>query len=152
MSLLNLVLALLFWLAALSLASVFHELGHVLAGWLVKNNLQSVTFGSGPWRLLLRRHDPKIYIALPIPLGGLCQSRCVDKRGFISTCRRRQMIELLGGPVLNLILGTVMLSLSWSWLHVLGAAQWLLALSQMLPLPGYDGARLWALLRLNEKA
>lgn len=147
MTALLLIKALLYWFMALLLASFAHELGHVLATLLVKNKLDSVTFGAGPWRLYLRRQSPQICIAAPIPLGGLCQSSCQEGTGFWGCCRRRYMIELAGGSAFNLLLATVLLSSFGSWMQILGAAQLLVGLSQLLPLQDYDGARLWRLLR-----
>ena len=151
MSLSAFVVAALFWLLALALGSVVHELGHALASLLLGHQLVTLRFGSGPWRLYLRRHAPEISVAGPLPLGGFCQSRCQVHTGKLLSCRRRQLIELSAGPMMNFAVGALLLSAVSFCLPIVGAAQLLVGLSQLLPLRGHDGAAIVKLLRKPSK-
>ncbi len=128
--------------ASLPLASLSHELGHALGARFGGQRTVLLVLGSGRPILWLRRRRPRLGLR-PLPLGGL---HLAEPPGPLLT-RSAQLLEIAGGPVTNLALAAGLLLIGGVVASVLAAGQLLLALTQLLPLPGHDGAALVQLLR-----
>lgn len=135
------------FVVALIVAGWTHELGHALASWSLGQHVELLRFGSGPWRTVLRKRAPQVVMAWPMPLGGLCRS--LAPSAGVSVWQRT--LQIGSGLALNLLLALLLAFCAW-WQSsrialLLGLAQGVVGLSQLLPLRGHDGLDLWRLWR-----
>jgi tetratricopeptide (TPR) repeat protein len=100
------VVASLLFCVAMSLMTVIHELGHVLAGLLVRFRLFKLAIGYGP--IILRFYIFKTLLEIRmIPLGG------ATFHGYPSLAfiRTRIFLSVLAGPAANLAVSTIVIIL-----------------------------------------
>jgi hypothetical protein len=145
---------------ALLLVVVVHELGHLLAGWMVGFRFNSITIG--PISIYLEYGRLKVRVRRSLPAGGSAGMH-VDR---VFRLRRRLLIFTAGGPLANLLSGAVtLLFLSYvpmtgTWFSTLADLFWMisviLGVGNLLPFrlgalyP--DGARIWMFLSSRAKS
>jgi len=136
-----------------ALGVVVHELGHLLAGWLVGFHFTS--FGIGPVALAIEHGRPKVRLRMGTSYAGYVSMQV----GAIRRLRRRFLIFIVGGPVANLLslpmtalmVNYVFPAWSHSWLSI-PAGQFaeislLLGILGFVPISdGSDGQRISMLL------
>lgn len=109
----------------LYVVNVFHMAGHVLVGALVGAPVDAVLLTTAWHRTLY---------------GELQQNYP----------RWARVYRSLGGPMFNLVLGVVMLGwwllFSYVWMGVLAWSNLVVGAASLLPLPWFDGGRIWGLI------
>lgn len=93
------------YLLCLAVAIIVHELGHLLAGWMVGLRFSSITIG--PFALRLEYGRLRAGILRVMPAGGYAGMH-IDR---IHRLRRRLLRFTVGGPLANLL--TAFLAASW---------------------------------------
>jgi hypothetical protein len=146
---------------ALGLAVIIHELGHLIAGWLVGFHFASISVGP----FILGKEHGKIKIHFRQGLGALGFAGVHIDR--IRRLRRRFLIFIIGGPASNLLSAALVVvlvkyafpSVRGSWLMPVIAG--FLYLSLFLGVIGFlplwsksrsDGSRIWMLLTSYKKS
>jgi len=143
---------------ATTLAIVLHELGHLLAGWMVGFHFSSFTIG--PFSVLLEYGKLRIRVRRSLPVGGYAGMH-IDR---VQRLRKRLLIFIVAGPAANLLtMGLTLLFLSHdptleasSFFRLLWMISAILGIGNLLPFrlgvlyP--DGARIWMLLFSRAKA
>jgi len=148
------------YLLATTLAIVLHELGHLLAGWMVGFHFSSFTIG--PFSVLLEYGKLRVRVRRSLPAGGYAGMH-VDR---VRRLRRRLLIFIAAGPAANLLTMAIALMVLSSdpviggWLSSFIRLFWMisavLGIGNLLPFrlgvlyP--DGARIWMLLFSRAKA
>lgn len=138
---------------AILLAVTVHELGHLIAGWMVGFRFSSITVG--PVSLLLEYGAIKVRVRRRLPAGGYAGMH-IDR---VSRLRQRFLIFSVAGPLANLFSASATaLFLSYvpmtgTWLSTFADLFWIISLFfgivSLLPFrfgalyP--DGARIWML-------
>lgn len=134
---------LLLFFATLSLSIVMHELGHLLAGWMVGFRFNSITIG--PFSLRMEYGRLKVQVRRALPAGGYAGMHI----NRIRRLRRRLLIFTAGGPLANLLSATLVASflaydpMPTSWLSVAGEIFW--KVSVMIGVANFLPFRLGAL-------
>ncbi len=138
--------------AALIVVTLWHEMGHWLAARVVRMPVRCVYVGMGPvlWRRSLRHDTDLVLRALPLGMSIAVPGR----RAADGTLRRPLEHDLLvaaGGPVASLVLAGLLVTAAW-WLPLpamwrpavggIGLLSALVALLNLLPVPGLDGGHL----------
>jgi hypothetical protein len=100
------------------LTVAFHELGHVLAGFLTKSTVHGVTVGLG--HVLFKFELCGVeWRFCKVPVGGFTYVAVGDKKFY----RIRDIITTLGGPLMNCLLvialAIVLFSISSPWLSAI---------------------------------
>ena len=145
---------LVIYFMAILWAIIAHEVGHLLAGWMVGFRFSSITIG--PVSLKLEYGRLKIQLRRLMPVGGYAGMH-ID---HIRRVRRRLLVFSAGGPAANLITSVVVASLLAyvpmipGWLAALGKMFWMISaivgVLNLLPLRlgaiYADGARIRMLL------
>lgn len=143
---------------ATTVAIVLHELGHLLAGWMVGFHFSSFTIG--PFSILLEYGKLRIRVRRSLPAGGYAGMH-IDR---VRRLRRRLLIFIAAGPATNLLtMGLTLLLLSYdptweasSFVRLFWMNSAILGIGNLLPFrlgvlyP--DGARIWMLLFSRAKA
>jgi len=99
----------LIFIAQVLLLIGFHELGHLLAGKLVKVPIDKFSIGFGP-AIVKWKWGPTVYQISILPLGGYVKFKGEDfddPDGFYAFPYWRKTVATLGGVVFNFILATV---------------------------------------------
>ena len=143
------------FLTALLLVTVWHEAGHLLVARLVGIPVKLVALGLGPavWR---RSGDDGVDLVLrALPTGmsiGVPGRRDAD--GQLRRPIHHDILMAAGGPVASFVLSLGLVGLAvllgpaaalYPWLVATAALSTLLALLNLLPLPGLDGGHLLVL-------
>ena len=140
-------------------AIIVHELGHLLAGWMVGFHFSSFTIG--PFSLFLEYGKLRFRIRRTLPAGGYAGMH-IDR---VRRLRHRLMIFSAAGPAANLVSAGITAAclafvssitpwslaaeLFWMLSAILGVANLFpFRLGALYP----DGARMWMLLFSREKA
>ncbi len=149
---LNIVVALA---AALVLATVAHEMGHFLVARRLGIPVKRLTVGLGPvlWRRQLGAETELVLRAVPAGVAvGVPVRRTDDGRSIRPI--EHDLLMVAGGPIASVVLALglfVAIRLSGDpanlqvWLAVTAALSILLALLNLIPIPGLDGGHLLVL-------
>jgi regulator of sigma E protease len=100
----------LFAVLAISLAILIHESGHYIAGKRKGIPLATFSLGFGPRLFGFTRGGTDHRVSL-IPLGGYVMPKIKDVEEFHSIPVGRRIAFSLGGPMMNIILALVLLSM-----------------------------------------
>lgn len=137
---------------ALMAATLWHELGHLLAARWVQVPVSRICIGWGPvvWHAQPDPHLRLVLRALPLGMSIGVPSRR-DAAGHVYRLPRADLWIAAGGPLANLLL-TATLFAAARWLDLpyaaahglvgLGLLSLGLALLNLLPIPGLDGGHL----------
>lgn len=116
---------------------VVHELGHLLAGWMVEFRFNSINIG--PLSVRMEYGRLKVQVRKTLPAGGYAGMH-VDR---VRRLRRRLLVFTAGGPSANLLSAALIASLlaydplPTSWLSVAGDIFWkisvLIGVANFLP-------------------
>jgi hypothetical protein len=149
-----------FWFLAGSVLAVYlvlltHEIGHLLAGWLV--GMRPFLLVSGPFKLIVTNKGLEVGVNTNLALAGGLAACMPGKTGIL---KHQLMALVAGGPLTSLLLGIVGLfatsllpegSLAGLLSLVFGLAGLGIFAATMFPgkTSGFmtDGAQLWSLLR-----
>ena len=109
MSILSILIALLVFFAIV----VLHELGHFTVAKLCGVKVNKFAIGMGPAILKHQKGETEYSLRL-LPIGGYCamegeDGSSPDPRAFMNKPVWQRMLVVLAGPVLNLILGFVLI-------------------------------------------
>jgi len=154
MGILGLPFTLSGFLLALILATFGHEFGHLLVVKFFHIPVKSIAVGLGPaiWRRSLAGDVRFEVRALPISMAiGVARRRGAD--GRIRCPLQQDVAVAIAGPVANLLLSLSVLALALfaryapelqSWLIATAILSLLVALLNLIPLPGLDGGHLFS--------
>jgi Zn-dependent protease len=145
---------------ALVMIVVVHELGHLLAGWMVGFHFSSITIG--PLSLFMEYGRLRLRLRRTMPAGGYAGMQINSVRRL----RRRLLVFTVAGPAANLLSAAAVASFLASvpqpgfWLSTLGDLFWMMSVIigvvNLLPFRFgtlyLDGARIWMLLSSRAKS
>jgi membrane-associated protease RseP (regulator of RpoE activity) len=152
----TLPVSILGFVAALMLATVWHELGHLWVAHLRGVPVRLIAIGMGPalWRRALAA-DVRLEVrALPLGMSiGVLGRRAAD--GQLRRPVQDDLAIAAAGPLASLLLAPLLIGLTIPIIHGLpGLAYWLiatailsvlLAVMNLIPIPGLDGGHLLVL-------
>ena len=139
-------------LAALCLATVAHELGHLLVAARLRIPVRRITVGLGPilWRREAGALPELVWRLAPLGMAiGVPGRR--DDDGTLRRPVEHDMLVAAAGPAASFLLPVALVGLAAllragpgleSWLIATALLSALLGLSNLLPLPGLDGGHL----------
>lgn len=144
------------FIAALILVTIWHELGHLVAARLVVVPVRRIYVGLGPiiWRSAIGRETDLVLRALPIGMSVAVPGRW-SSDGVLLRPLRCDLWMVAGGPLASFLLTALLFaaarwggfSEAWGMALVgVGLLSALLALLNLLPIPGLDGGHLLLLL------
>lgn len=140
------------FVAALILVTVWHELGHMVAARLVNVPVQRISVGLGPvlWRRSLTHETDLVLRALPVGMA-IAVPRGRLRGGDYRRPIHHDLWLVVGGPLASFVLtGLLFAAARWGGFSDDGnmalVGIWLLsllvALLNLLPIPGLDGGHL----------
>ena len=89
---------------------LIHELGHLVAAWIVGIPVAKFSIGFGP-RLCGWKWGKTEYVLAPVPLGGYVLPAIPDEANFQRVSLARRVLFALGGPLANLLLPVAVFAL-----------------------------------------
>jgi membrane-associated protease RseP (regulator of RpoE activity) len=149
-------LAVLSFVAAVTLAATWHELGHLLAARILRVPVKLVAVGLGPalWRHTLRGDVRFELRAVPLGMAvGVVGRRTLD--GRVRRPVNYDIAIAIAGPAASMLLAFLLVVLAvlihagpalHLWLVATGLLSALLGLLNLIPVPGLDGGHLLMLL------
>ncbi len=134
------------------LVTLWHELGHLLVARMLGLPVKLITFGLGPvlWRRTLDKETQFVLRAVPTGMSIGVPGRH-NPDGSLRRPLYHDLLVAAGGPLASLLLTALLLAalLAWpiggavqSWVIGIGLLSVLLALLNLLPIPGLDGGHL----------
>lgn len=144
------------WVVGLLVATLWHELGHLVAAKLVRMPVRRIFVGLGPklWQQSLTHETDLVLRALPVGMSIAVEGR-YDATGALRRPVWHDLWVAAAGPLASLLLSLVVV-VGAALLHVgpqgmalavsLATLSTLLALINLLPVPGLDGGHLLVLL------
>lgn len=140
-------------IAALIGVTLWHELGHIVAARMVRTPIRRISFGLGPviWRRPLHRETDLLLRALPLGMSIAVPARRTDGH---ARPRHHDAWMAAGGPLASFLLTGLLFALArwgglgpdWGFALVgVGLLSAVVALLNLVPLPGLDGGHLLAL-------
>ena len=115
-------------LIGLGIVVFFHELGHFLAAKLVKINVEAFSIGWGNPVLKKKIGSVEYRIGM-FPVGGYCKmqgetnyseawenmrdGKTAEKGSYLAASPWRRIVVSAGGPLFNLVLAVILLSVIW---------------------------------------
>jgi membrane-associated protease RseP (regulator of RpoE activity) len=133
-------------------ATIWHELGHMLAARLVNVSVQRISIGLGPvlWQYALTAQTNIVLRAMPIGMAVAVPGRWTQQ-GDLNRPLHHDLWMVLGGPCASVLLSGLLLAMArwggfpdaWNMIWVgVGMLSLLVALFNLLPIPGLDGGHL----------
>ena len=109
------LLTILEFIIAFGALVFLHELGHFLAARLNKIDVEEFGFGYPPKMVKLFRAGGTDFTLNWIPFGGFCRMKgeagdILEPGSFASANPWRRLVTLLGGPVINLLVGMLLIA------------------------------------------
>jgi len=124
----SIVINILLGLIGLGIVVFFHELGHFLAARLVKINVEAFSIGWGN-PILKKKIGSVEYRLGMFPVGGYCKmqgetnyseawenmrdGKTAEKGSYLAASPWRRIVVSIGGPLFNLVLAVILLSIIW---------------------------------------
>lgn len=143
------------FVVALLVATLGHELGHLLVAYWVGIPVRLIAIGLGPalWRRSASDGVQLVLRALPTGMSVGVPGRR-DEAGHLRRPIRHDLLMAAGGPVASFLFSGLLLGLAaflgpasflFNWLVMTAILSTLLALLNLLPVPGLDGGHLLVL-------
>jgi membrane-associated protease RseP (regulator of RpoE activity) len=141
--------------AVLIALTLWHETGHWIAARAVRIPVRCVSVGMGPvvWRRPLRHDTDLVLRALPLGMSIAVPGRR-ESGGALRRPIGHDLLIAAGGPLASFALTALLIAAAW-WLPLpeawratvggVGVLSALLALFNLLPVPGLDGGHLFLL-------
>jgi hypothetical protein len=151
-------LALLFYFTILGLVVTIHELGHLVAGWIVGFHFSLISIG--PFTIKIQYG--RLNVQLRRDLGAIGYAGMHIET--VKKARRSLLTFVAAGPGANLLSGALAVLFAYfaaptsrdSWLLPFAAGfsalSFIMAVLSLIPYDRSDGARLWMLLNSREGA
>lgn len=113
------LLTILEFILAFGALIFLHELGHFIAARINKIDVEEFGFGYPPKMVKLFRAGGTDFTLNWIPFGGFCRMKgeagdIMEAGSFPAANPWRRLVTLLGGPVINLLVGMLMLTILFS--------------------------------------
>jgi membrane-associated protease RseP (regulator of RpoE activity) len=139
----------------LVVVTVWHELGHLCAAWLLRIPVKRIALGFGPtlWRAGQVGQTEIVVRALPLGMAVGVPPRH-DEQGKLRRPINHDLFVAAAGPAASLLLTVLTLLLAQRvgfgaavqpWLAATGLLSALLVLLNLLPIPGLDGGHVLVL-------